>query len=147
MGNRKRLKDNSLRLKKDPNVLQRGIAKIVGQPSGYRPPTHDEAVANPDLIAGLGLIPEDLASRESITNEALLGMGFKPDDLASPEVVIKVVPAKHKGVTVGDAYIHEDAQVTIKFHEDAPKWALDEIRGVADKIGYSLEAGEHSGPS
>lgn len=125
MGNRKRLKDNSKRLKKNPSILQRGIAAIA-KPSGPRPMTHDEAMANPDLIGDLDLDPTAFASESDI---------------------IKIVPAKHKGTTVGDAMIHEDGQVTIKFHDDAPQWAIDEIKAVAGSIGYNLEAGTPDGPA
>lgn len=81
-------------------------------------------------------------------------------DLTIPEVdveIIKEVPAVHTGlpdgehagekVVVGTAYIHSDRSVALKYDEDAPLWAMEEIQTFADKVGYSLETGEASGPS
>lgn len=78
--------------------------------------------------------------------------------LEAPEVepveVIKEVPAMHTGlpgglhpgvkVEVGTAFIHSDRSVGIRYHDDAPLWAMEEIQSFADKVGYSLETG---GPS
>ncbi len=113
MGNRKKMKDNRLRLKKNPNILSRGIARLREEDRGV--PTHDEMFP--------GLPPEDEA------------------------VVIKEVPAKVDGVTVGVAYIHDDGSVAIKYDADAPKWAIDKINATAVSVGYNLVTGESNGPA
>jgi len=66
--------------------------------------------------------------------------------------VIKEVPAMHTGlpggehagekVEVGTAYIHSDSSIGLRYHEDAPLWALQEIQAFADKVGYSLGEGK-----
>lgn len=66
--------------------------------------------------------------------------------------VIKEVPAMHTGlpggehagekVEVGTAYIHSDSSIGLRYHEDAPVWAMEEIQAFADKVGYSLGEGK-----
>ena len=70
-----------------------------------------------------------------------------PDEVT----IIKEVPAMHTGmngehkgerVEVGTAFLHSDSTVAIRYHDDAPLWAMEEIHAFADKIGYSLSTGE-----
>lgn len=65
--------------------------------------------------------------------------------------VIKEVPAVHTGlpggehagekVEVGTAYIHSDSSIALRYHEDAPLWAMEEIQSFADMVGYNLSTG------
>lgn len=66
-------------------------------------------------------------------------------------VLLKEVPAMHTGlpggdhagekVQVGIAALHDDGSVALRYDEDAPLWAMQEIQAYADKIGYSLSTG------
>lgn len=135
MGNRKKLRirgrrNNSLRQKRT-EIPRRGLIDIAGrlfEPDNrpFMPPTPDEMFA-------AGLTPEEQAKMPRLKMPA------------SNESVIKVVDARHKGIRVGDAFIHEDGQISLVFDEDAPQWALDEIRGEAQIIGYDLESGTPDG--
>lgn len=73
-------------------------------------------------------------------------------------IAIKEVPAMHTGfsggdhegekVRVGIAIIHDNGEVALRYDEDAPLWAMSEIQGFADSVGYSLETGGPvNGPS
>lgn len=75
-------------------------------------------------------------------------------NLEIPDVeveVLKEVPAMHTGlpggehagekVQVGIAKLHSDGTVGLRYDEDAPIWAMEEIQAYADKIGYSLGEG------
>lgn len=113
MGNRRKIKDNRLRLKKNPGVLRRAAAKL-------NEPTDRPHVPTADEIFGGVPIPAE-------------------DDVPQ---IIKTVPAKHKGVVVGVANIYDDGMVDIKFDDDAPQWALDEIKATTDQMtqkGYSFD--------
>jgi len=65
--------------------------------------------------------------------------------------LLKEVPAMHTGlpngdhagekVQVGIAALHSDGSVALRYDEDAPLWAMEEIQAYADKIGYSLSTG------
>ncbi len=96
MGNRRKIKDNRLRMKKNPG----GLRGLLNQPTD-RPhiPTADEIFAD---------VPIPAEGEEA--------------------QIIKSVPAKHKGVVVGVANIYDDGMVDVIFDEDAPQWALDEIK-------------------
>lgn len=71
--------------------------------------------------------------------------------------VLKEVPAMHTGlpggehagekVRVGTAILNSDRTVALKYDEDAPLWAMEEIQSFADKIGYSLGEGEFTNGS
>lgn len=93
-------------------------------------PLHDEGRP---MVEQYGLLNLNLPQEEEVT-------------------VIKEVPAMHTGlpggehegerVEVGTAYIHSDSSVGLRYHEDAPLWAMEEIQAFADKVGYSLGEGK-----
>lgn len=127
MSNRRRLRDAVTRKRSnkhrgksrfDKGLQQRNLAM-----------THEEMLANPQ-IDQYGLVKIE-----------------GPTEMVQVEV-IKEVPAMHTGlpdgehpgekVEVGTAIIHSDRSVALKYHEDAPLWAMKEIQAFADKVGYSL---------
>lgn len=133
MSNRRRLRfgkkrTNSFRQRK---ISTAGIAKIFNDDDrAYgqeRYPTADE------MFSGAGLPDDEKAQLAKLTMPA------------SEAEVIKVVPAKVDGVEVGTAYIHDDGQVSIMFHEDAPDDKLEKIKATSMSVGYNLETGEDSG--
>lgn len=141
MGNRKKMKDNRLRLKKNPSILSRGIARLREEDRGV--PTHDEMFG----AMGAALRAEAAANGDVMTDEALEGMGLRVDVPEDEAVVIKEVPAKVDGTTVGMAFIHDDGSVAIRLDKDAPQWAVDKINATAEAVGYNLETGEPDGPA
>ena len=98
--------------------------------------THEEMLANPQ-IPQHGLVKIE-----------------GPTEMVEVDV-IKEVPAMHTGlpggehegekVEVGTAIIHSDRSVALRYHDDAPLWAMEEIQAFADKVGYSLGTGEPNG--
>jgi hypothetical protein len=114
MGNRKKIKDNRLRLKKERRgFFGRGIAKVdkATDPKNRddAPPTHDELFE--------GYINED------------------GDEL------LKIVPAKANGIEVGIAYMWDDGSISVKLDENADPEALALIKATEQEVGYSLEEG------
>ena len=126
MSNRKKTRDQATNKRnRGKSWFKRGID------ARHEAMTHDEMIANPayDQYGVLNVHAP------------------KEDDVE----VIKEVPAMHTGlpngehagevVEVGTAILHSDRSVSIRYHEDAPLWALEEIQAYADKIGYSLNTG------
>jgi hypothetical protein len=133
MSNRKRLRDQatnkrSNKHRKSKGWFQRGID------GRHDYPLHDDS----PMIDSVGMVRVDAP------------------EMAKVEV-IKEVPAMHTGlpggehenerVQVGVAIIHSTRTVSIKYDEDAPLWALEEIQAYADHIGYNLATGEPNGPA
>lgn len=143
MGNRRKLRfggrrSNKFRDAPQPNVPQQGMMQIAGRlfapdERPFEPPTPDEMFS-----AG---IPED--EQRKITAFWANPM-IKP---SSNEPIIKVVPARHKGTDVGECYIHDDGQISLVLSNDAPQWALDEIKASAKVVGYDVETGTPDGSS
>ena len=65
-------------------------------------------------------------------------------DAAGAEIKAFDSKGKDEGekVQVGIAILHSDGTVGLRYDEDAPIWAMQEIQSYADKIGYSLGEGE-----
>lgn len=146
MGNRKKLRikgrrNNSLRQKRT-EVPGRGLMQVAGrlfsedhrQRGEHMYPTPDEMFAKD--------IPE---SEQEKIEKFWRSEYVKP---ASNEPVIKVVDARVGGVRVGDAFIHEDGQVSLVFDADAPQEQLDIIKAQGEVVGYNVETGTPTdGPS
>lgn len=112
MSNKRKLRGKDGK-RKSANVIARGLANILNPGSDHR-------------------------QFEPLTHEEMITTVGMP---ASESEVIKIVPAKVDGIRVGDAYIHDDGQVSIKFDEDAPKKQMDKIKATGEAIGYDIETG------
>lgn len=146
MGNRKKLRigrkrNNSLREAKMPNVPSSGLMQIAGRL--FAPDERNAAndlYATPDEMFAAGIPEDEQAKIKAFWANAMVVP-------ASNQPVIKVVPAKHKGVTVGECYIHDDGQISLLLDKDAPQWALDEIKATANYVGFNIETGTPDGPA
>lgn len=56
--------------------------------------------------------------------------------------IIKEVPAKVDGVTVGVAQIYDDGSIGVIIDDNAPQWAKDKIADLSDMAGYSIGTDE-----
>lgn len=130
MSNRRKLRDAITR--KRSNKHRGHSAYKKGLTARQLAMTHEEMLANPQIPQ------EGLVKIEG------------PTEMVEVEA-IKEVPAMHTGlpggehegekVEVGTAIIHSDRSIALRYHEDAPLWAMEEIQAYADKVGYSLGTG------
>lgn len=69
---------------------------------------------------------------------AASGLVAKVDAPDSDKTVLKTVPAKVDGVTVGEAILYDDGSVDIMVSDDAPQWAVEKIKATEREFGYSM---------
>jgi hypothetical protein len=80
-----------------------------------------------------------LGGRTPVEEQGIASFVSAPPD---EKEVIKEVPAKVDGITVGVAQIYDDGTIGVIIDDNAPQWAKDKIGDLSDQAGYSIGTDE-----
>lgn len=148
MSNRRKQKDNKLRLKRDRTKLgASGLAKkLFSTPSNREDvPTADEIFGNRDLFSVLDSPLARAIQAEHpdsiLTEEALIKLGVTKEYPTEEPQLIRVVPAKADGIVVGQALIYDDGSIGYRQDPNADPEGLKRVHETEQEVGYSLQEG------
>lgn len=132
MGNRRKIKNNLLRLKKKHTKVEQQSPLDTTKGNSELFSVLDSPLAramqaeHPDSI---------------LTEEALVKLGVTKPYATEDVQLIRVVPAKANGVVVGQALIYDDGSIGYREDPNSDPEALKLVHETEKDFGYSLQEG------